>query len=275
MKYTIDNNMEVKPVITIEDSEQPSSSEQNNLENPVITIECDDEDDIEFLDDHHIVMGAHGWRYTWLKRIIGTIGLVILVVSVYMGVRYYNYYYNIGVSVSVSPQENIDKLAGMKVPSGKSEVVLKSDSVLGVALDMYELRHVKAEMTLEEPDTADRSVLFYTRTADYTSTGKYLGSLVIGGKTLQDDVSRLGYCAVVGGNMVIGISRSDKVKDYVEEQKGAYFRQFMLVSNGELPRQFFLHGKVERRALARTVDNKLYVIATRHAETLWDLVEEI
>ena len=273
MKYTDQKNIQEKPVIVIEDCDSVSSSAQANLEEPVITIENDDNSDNE-TSDNIVVTKRSKWKKC-LKYVAAAIGLIVVMVGGYAAVRFYNYYYNIGVSVSVSPQENIDKLAGMKVQSGKSEVVLKSDSVLGVALDMYELRHVEAEMTLEEPDTADQSVLFYTRTSDYTATGKYLGSLVVDGETLQNDVSRLGYCAVVGGNVVIGISRSDKVKDYVEEQKGSYFRQFMLVSNGELPRKFFLHGKVERRALARTADDKLYVIATRHAETFWDFADAL
>ena len=41
------------------------------------------------------------------------------------------------------------------------------------------------------------------------------------------DVSRLGYCAMANGNIVLGISRSDKVKDYVEERGGSFFRQFI------------------------------------------------
>ena len=75
--------------------------------------------------------------------------------------------------------------------------------------------------------------------------------------------------------MVIGISRSDKVKDYVIAHNGSYFRQFVLISNGELPHRFFLHGKVERKALARTADDRLYIIETRHAETLWDFADAL
>ena len=35
-----------------------------------------------------------------------------------------------------------------------------------------------------------------------------------------------------------------------------------------IPAKFQLHGKVERRALARTSDDHLYYIETRHPETL-------
>ena len=163
----------------------------------------------------------------------------------------------------------------MKAQNESSAVVLKTDSVLGVALDIYELHNVQAELSLQEPDTADHSVLMYTRTADYTAMGKYIGSLVVDGEQKRSDVSRLGYCAIAKGNMVIGISRFDDMCEHMVARDGSYFRQFLLVSNGELPQRFFLHGKVERKALARTADDRLCIIATRHPETLWDFADAL
>lgn len=80
--------------------------------------------------------------------------------------------------------------------------------------------------------------------------------------------------AMADGNMVIGISRSDKVKDYIVERRGSFFRQFILVSNGTIPTRFFLRGKVERRAIGRKGD-QLYYIATRHKETMWDFADAL
>ncbi len=287
MKHMENDNIQEKPIIVIEDSDTAYST-QEHLEEPTIVIEHDDDQypptafdrSIAFgsNDGHDDGSGNHGpenkWK-PWLKYSAGLIAAVIVVLVCYKAISLYNYYYNIGVSVSVSPKDNIGKLAHMKPQGGASEVTLKNDSVLGVAITIYEPHNAQAELTLEEPDTADRSVLFYTRTADYTATGRYIGSLVVDGKTLQSDASRLGYCAAVDGNIVIGISRSDKMKDYAEEHKGGYFRQFMLVSNGELPRHFFLHGKVERKALARTADDHLCIVETRHPETLWDFADAL
>ena len=270
MKHTTDNIQE-KPVFMIEDTDSKASS-QEILEEPVITIERDD--DMESPSPSAIVKKPKIPR-TWAMRLLWFVATVVLVLACYKAIRYYSYYYHIGVSVSVSPKDNIKKLDSMKAQSDSSAVLLTTDSVLGVALNIYELHNVKAEMTLEEPDTADRSVLMYTRTADYTSTGKYLGSLVIDGEEKQSDVSRLGYCAIAGGNMVIGVSRFDDVKEYVIDHDGSYFRQFLLVSNGELPQRFFLHGKVERKALARTADDRLCIVETRHPETLWDFADAL
>lgn len=247
-------------------------------EEPVITIEHDD-------DSSHNSMGsASGVDSSvtrlrpirrWAMYAVSAVGAALICILAYAALRAYNYYYNIGVGISVSPKENIAKLAAMKPAAGGSTVTLRTDSVLGVALNIYELHNVRAELSLHEPDTTDSQVLMSTRSADYTVTGDYLGSLVVNGDEKQSDVWRLGYCAMVNGQMVIGISRSDAVKDYVADHRGSYFRQFMLVSNGELPRRFFLHGKVERKALARTADDHLCIVESRHPETLWGFADAL
>ena len=237
------------PIIIIERDEQPQSKE-------IVTK-----------------VVAPSKKQKWLKRILAFAVVGCMIAAAIAGYYFWNYYYNIGVSVSVSPEQNIEKL---KKPVKKEipQVVMTSDSILGVAMDFYSIHGLKASIEFEEPDTADTSVFLYSRCADHTASGDYLGSLVAEGVEKQNDRSRLGYMAMADGNMVIGISRSEKVKDYVLERGGSFFRQFILVSNGMIPSRFFLHGKVERRAIGR-IENQLYYIATRHKETLWDFADAL
>ena len=237
------------PIIIIERDEQPQSKE-------IVTK-----------------VVAPSKKQKWLKRFLAFAVVGCMIVAAITGYYFWNYYYNIGVSVSVSPEQNIEKL---KKPVKKEipQVVMTSDSILGVAMDFYAIHGLKASIEFEEPDTADTSVFLYSRCADHTADGRYLGSLVAQGKEYQSDQTRLGYMAMTEGQMVIGISRSDKVKDYVIDHGGSFFRQFILVSNGTIPSRFFLHGKVERRAIGR-IDNQLYYIATRHKETLWDFADAL
>ena len=237
------------PIIIIERDEQPQSKE-------IVTK-----------------VVAPSKKQKWLKRFLAFAVIGCMIVAAIAGYYFWNYYYNIGISVSVSPEQNIEKLK-RPVKKETPEVVVTSDSILGVAMDFYAIHGLKASIEFEEPDTADTSVFLYSRCADHTADGRYLGSLVAQGKEYQSDRSRLGYMAMADGNMVIGISRSEKVKDYVLERGGSFFRQFILVSNGTIPSRFFLHGKVERRAIGR-IDNQLYYIATRHKETLWDFADAL
>ena len=212
-------------------------------------------------------------KQKWLKRFLALAAIGCMMVAALAGYYLWNYYYNIGVSVSVTPEQNIEKLqkpAKQETP----EVVMTSDSILGVAMDFYAIHGLKASIEFEEPDTVDTSVYLYCRSADHKADNTYIGSLVVNGEERQSDTHRLGYMAMLGGNSVIGISRSEKVKDYVQEHGGSFFRQFILVSNGEIPGRFFLHGKVERRAIGR-IDDQLYFIASRHKETLWDFADAL
>ena len=211
----------------------------------------------------------------WLWVSLPVAVAILLALLVVGGWKYYSYYYRIGVPISVSCDENIAKLQKYHTENLKPEIVLTSDSVLGVALNMYKLSNVQAEISTTEPDTADKSVWMYSRSADYTSNHHYIGSMVMKGKELASDQLRLGYCAMANGNIVIGVSRSDKVKDYVMEHKGSFFRQFILLSNGVMPPKFHLHGKVERRALARMNNDDLYYIESRHPETMWDFADAL
>jgi len=237
---------------------------------PIIIIERDEQSQPKEVVTKVV---APSKKRKWLKRVLGLVAVGCVMVAVLAGYYFWNYYYNIGVSVSVNPEQNIKKLqrpAKQETP----EVVMTSDSILGVAMDFYAIHGLKASIEFEEPDTADASVYLYCRSADHKADNTYIGSLVVNGEERQSDTHRLGYMAMLGGNCVIGISRSEKVKDYVQEQSGSFFRQFILVSNGEIPGRFFLHGKVERRAIGR-IDDQLYFIATRHKETLWDFADAL
>lgn len=245
-----------------------AQEEQIRGEEPVITIE----------EATATPAPAPRSRRRWLRRVLWGIGTLVAIVALYAGHRAWDYYYNIGVPVSVSPSENVAKLQQKSVQPGSAArrgVQLSQDSVLGVALNFYDVSGLSATLTLDEPDTTDVSVMLYSRSADHTPTGAFIGSLVIDGKQLSSGTERLGYCGMAGGRVVIGIGRSERVRDYCEEQGGSFFRQFLLLSDGVVPARFFLHGKVERRALGRMADDRLFYIETRHRETLWDFADAL
>ena len=256
-------------VVVIEDNDDVSV-ELDNVETPVISIESDEEEETSQPSSSH--------RHSkWPVAVVSILLTAAICMMAAFGYRYYRRYINIGVPVSVTSKENIGKL---ELPSVDEmpEVVKSSDSILGVAINMYQLIGLKAEITFTEPAVDDTDVYLYSRCCDQTSydpeTNRYLGSLVQNGKELQSDNSRLGYCAMANDNIVIGIARDERVKDYCIEQKGSFFRQFILVSDGVLPGRFYLHGKVERRALAR-MGKKLFYVESKGKETMWDFADAL
>lgn len=237
-------------------------------ETPIIIIERDD-DDVQ----QETPVAPKRRFPKWAKIALTIVGLLAAIIMAFAAYKTWSYYYKLGVSISVSPKENIEKLQ-RKVSSEASEVIMESDSILGVGLNIYAIHGLQGTIEFQEPDTADASVYLYCRSVDFTADGHYLSSLVAEGKEHQSNAHRLGYMAMANGNNVIGISRFKDVKDYTIEQGGSYFRQFVLVSNSDLPPRFHLHGKVERCAIGR-IDDRLYYITTRHKESMWSFADAL
>lgn len=222
--------------------------------------------------EHVTVINVHPQR-RWAWVIASALVALLVVFGAFFAIKQWNYYHNYGVSVSVTPEQNIAKLK-RRVKPCTPEVVMTTDSVLGVQLNFYELKGLKATIELDEPAITDKNVYLYSRCADISRERKFLGSLVIGGKVYSDDQSRLGYFGAVDSAMVIGISRFEDVRDYCVEHEGYYFRQFMMLSCGELPSKFYLHGKVERRAIGRKEGNdNLFYIEAPNPETMYDFAD--
>ncbi len=261
--------MDDKPIIIIDEKPEAEPGQPEG-EAPRIIIERDDDDEEGGTASRK---PAHRWARFVLE---GAVALLCCLVV--MGAYWYDHrYVNIGIPVSVTSRQNIARLRQPAV-AVRPEVVMSTDSILGVGFNLYELRGLKAEVTLAEPDTTDHDVYLYSRSADFSSydigENKYLGSLVLSGKPLQSDNSRLGYCAMANGNVVIGVARDERVMDYCVEHGGSFFRQFVLVSCGVLPSRFYLHGKVERRALGRMGD-RLYYIESHGREGMYEFADAL
>ena len=241
-------------------------------------IEDDDEDE-ESSRGGFVHVPPESRRKRWTRRLLKAGALLLAAALSYAAYDYWQKNVSMGVSISVSPSENIEKLQQPAVKE-TAEVVLTSDTVMGIVLDFYEIHGLKANIEFQEPDPSDKSVYLYSRCADIREDSSYIGSLVVDGEEKQNDNGRWGYMAMVGDRMVIGVSRSygllrsDLVKDYCVKNGGSFFRQFVLVSDGGLPNRFQLHGKKERCAIGR-IGERLYFIATRDEQTLFDFADAI
>lgn len=254
-----------KPIIIIE--EKPDFIPgQGEGEVPVIVVERDDRPEPD---------GSHTKPRRWLWMAGSAVITALCLLVLFFGLRYYRMATSIGVPVAVTSQQNIAKLRAT-APAVTPEVVRTSDSILGVAMNFYELRGLRAEISMQEPDTTDTSVYLYSRSSDYHKDFSIISSLVIDGTEVETvDGQRLGYLAGAEDNFVIGVARDEDVKDYVKQHRGCFFRQYILLSSGVMPRDFQLRGKVERRGIGRMPDDRLYYIQTLHKETMWDFADAL
>lgn len=266
MNYT-EEPMEEKPIIVIEEKPDVIPG-QDEGETPVIQIEREAEDTTPEAKAYH--------RWPWIAAsVVVTSLLCLAAVLLY---RHYRTYVDLGIPVSATSQENIVKLQQPIDQGIQPEVILTTDSILGVALNFYQLRGLQGEVTFQEPSPGDHDVYLYSRCADQSTydptTVHYLGTLVSNGQLIDEDNERLGYCAMANGNVVIGVAKDEEMKDYILECGGSMFRQYILVSKNHLPSTFRLHGKVERRGIGRK-DGRIYYIESINKETMWDFADAL
>lgn len=209
--------------------------------------------------------------------ILGTIITAIIIACA--GIFYfYLSKENTTIPISISETENIKLLADKPAVAVNTGIETFCDTVLGVALTFYPLDGLKAYLEKALPDTTDTSLVTFFRSSDYAPDGRVIGSVVVDGEdypALKQDL-RMGYVAMSkDGGIVIGIGNSDKIHDYAVKNNGSFFSQFMLVSDNTLPSTFELHGKVERAALGRLNDNKLYYVISSGRETMWGFADAL
>lgn len=267
-------NNNLKP-IEISD-EDITRDDRRKAEVPVITIERDN-DAVPESATHKSSPAKR--RSYW--RIAGMAVIIILLLLLLAGGLFIYRYPSLRseMPVSVTDAENIAKLETPFTPD-VTGVEAVSDSVLGVAFDMYPLAGLAASLESALPDTADTSLVLFCRSADYRSDNTVIGSMAIDGNIIPDNdfyiKSRAAYLAISPqGLPVIGVSYNNKVMEHVAGMGGSFFRQFPLLSDGTLPVIFPLRGKVERAAIGRMEDDRLFYILTRHKETMYDFADAL
>lgn len=156
----------------------------------------------------------------------------------------------------------------------ESAVNVSVDSINDVPLIIYSLVNLKAELSFDLPDKNDLTFFLVTQAADVRKDNKeILGDYVFKGKQLSTGKRKTGYCAIIDGNVSIGISLNDEIKDYCIANNGYFFRQYALVIDGEI-QENKLKGKAMRRALAKQGED-LYIIESVNRESLYDFSEAL
>lgn len=268
-------NNEIKPIEISDDD--LSRDDRRKSEVPVIIIERDS--DSLPADDASKNSPAKRRNY-W--RIAGMTVIIILLILLIGGGLFIYRYITIHneMPVSVTDAENIAKLEKTPFTPTVSGVEAVSDSILGVAFDMYPLSGLAASLENALPDTTDTSLVLFCRSADYRSDSTTIGSMMVNGTIIPDKdfylKSRPAYIAISPeGLPVMGVSYNDKVMERLADIGGSFFRQFLLLSDGTLPAVFPLRGKVERAAIGRMGDDRLFYILTRHKETMYDFADAL
>lgn len=82
-------------------------------------------------------------------------------------------------------------------------------------------------------DTAD--IVLMWRAADVRAdNGKIVGAFVLQGTPISWGLSKRGYCAIIDGEITVGVADNSPLFEEATEREGDFFRQYPLVDNGRL-----------------------------------------
>ena len=166
----------------------------------------------------------------------------------------------------VSPVDSLSR----ETPS----VALFVDSINDVKMRVYALNGLAAGLSFDMPDQGDTAVFLVVRAADIRrDNGGIVGDFVLQGEQLARGKRKRGYCAVLDGQVALGLATDDKVMEQCVRQKGDFFRQYPLVMNGEI-QENRLKGKALRRALAWQA-GKLCFVESCNRESIYDFAEAL
>lgn len=120
----------------------------------------------------------------------------------------------------------------------------------------------------------DSSIVFATQAADLRAdNGKIVGAFVMAGEPLSWGLSKKGYCAVIDGKITIGMADNSPLFEEATEKGGYFFRQYALVSDGQLVENN-LRNKSIRKALCARGD-EVFVVMTLTRESMHDFSQAL
>lgn len=133
-----------------------------------------------------------------------------------------------------------------------------------------------AEMSLHigKMNREDKSVIYAAQAADVRAdNGGIVGAFVLNGEPKAWGLSKKGFCASINGVVTVGVADNSPLFEQATEDGGHFFRQYPLVSNGELvdnaPK-----GKSIRRAICDR-RGEIFMVESGTPESFHDFAQAL
>lgn len=100
-----------------------------------------------------------------------------------------------------------------------------------------------------------------------------VGAYVIGGDMKSKGKSKSGFCAIINGDITIGVAQATPLLEQATEEGGYFFRQYPLVYEGEIIENN-LKNKSQRKALAEW-NGRVMVVVSQERLSLHDFSQAL
>lgn len=146
-------------------------------------------------------------------------------------------------------------------------------TVNDITLDIYIPRNAIPQLALRL-EKQDSNVVFSTQAADIRADNwKIVGAFVLRGEPLAWGKSKKGYCAIIDGQITIGMADNSPLFEEATECGGYFFRQYPLVNNGVMVENA-PKGKSIRKALCER-SGEIFVAMTTTPESFHDFAQAL
>ncbi len=154
-------------------------------------------------------------------------------------------------------------------------VVEKIDTTINdVQLVLYIPHNATPRLTVGAPDAETRKAILAFQAADIRADNrKILGAFVLKGQPLAWGLSKKGYCAIIDGNVTIGVADNSPLFEEATEKGGYFFRQYGLVDNGKLVENE-PKNKTMRKALCAR-NGQIFVAVSTTDESMHDFAQAL
>lgn len=156
-----------------------------------------------------------------------------------------------------------------------TKVVERIDTTINdVLLTLYIPHNLTPRLTVGAPDAETRKALLAFQAADIRADNrKILGAFVLQGKPLAWGLSKKGYCAIIDGQVTIGVADNSPLFEEATEKEGYFFRQYGLVDKGQLVENE-PKNKTMRKALCDR-NGQIFVAVSETDESMHDFAQAL
>lgn len=176
----------------------------------------------------------------------------------------------------VLPENEGDaELVAPTILYARPATVLECDTVINdVPLRILTPVNAVPELCLGIPDTTDPSLILGLQAADIRAdNNKIVGAFILKGEMLSRGVAKKGFCAILDGNVQLGMAESTPLFEEAANKDGYFFRQYPLVSQGVM-----IENKPKNKALRHALceyDGQIVVVSSLDKESFHDFAQAL
>ena len=156
--------------------------------------------------------------------------------------------------------------------TGYTEII--DTLVNDIPIRIYIPHNAELSLHIGKVDKADKSIIYVAQAADVRAdNGGIVGAFVLKGEPRAWGLSKKGFCASINGEITIGVADNSPLFEKATEEAGYFFRQYPLVSNGEIVENE-LKGKSIRRAICDR-QGEIFMVETGTTESFHDIAQAL